>query len=256
MEEVGGVRMKNGPETTQVLIVLSDNGVEEIPFQSNQEKSENNVKYIQPENSVTKPTIFEKRKLTRARNHSLPASLARHHQNGKLHHAMDYLQVPTNSSSATSNVPPVTSDLHSQLFRGASTSSIGSNASLSSFGIYSAPDTPMTPISPTPSNASPFSVEAKRKFTFPQADGEMHNYMLNTFHLSRSTDALRAKDEKADSRLSLQWPEGGQTSPAKKEQCKRKKSLLERLGAKRLDFGTEHSQDIDNLVQRLNIKKI
>ena len=87
-----------------------------------------------------------------------------------------------------------------------------------------------TPISPTPSTASPFSMEAKRKFTFPQADGEMHNYMLNTFQMSRSTDALRAKDEKADSRLSLQWPEGGQNSSGKKEQCKRKKSLLERLG--------------------------
>ena len=47
MEEVGSARMKNGPETTQVLIVLSDNGVEEIPFQSNQEKSENNVNHIQ-----------------------------------------------------------------------------------------------------------------------------------------------------------------------------------------------------------------
>ena len=73
-------------------------------------------------------------------------------------------------------------------------------------------------------------MEAKRKFTFPQADGEMHNYMLNTFQMSRSTDALRAKDEKADSRLSLQWPEGGQNSSRKKEQCNRKKSLLERLG--------------------------
>ena len=47
MEEVGSVRMKNSPETTQVLIVLSDNGVEEIPFQSNHEKSENNVNYME-----------------------------------------------------------------------------------------------------------------------------------------------------------------------------------------------------------------
>ena len=86
--------------------------------------------------SPLKPS-YEFRKLNRSRNRSLPANLAKPDRNDKQQSAMDYLQVPTKIST------PSFTYHGGNISRRVSTSSLSSKSSLSSFGIYSAPDTPM-----------------------------------------------------------------------------------------------------------------
>jgi len=221
-DEIVKTQRKASP--TQVLIVLSNNGVEEIPFEDADQQPDQQEETIIESRPLG--TTCENRHLNRLRNRSLPANFGKPAESRNQSYTMDYLQVPTKLSTLSFT------DSSKGISRHASASSLGSKSSLSSFGIYSAPESPMTPNSPTPSDTGLYSTEVKRKFTFPQADGAMPTHRL-TNHMSRSADVISTDKPHLESRLSLEWPQGHNQRQSKQrdEPMKRKKSLLERLGS-------------------------